>query len=207
MKTILVHPAYFPSIKQMAAIAQAQKVRWEVCDNFQKQTYRNRMYIAHSNGKLLLSVPLKRSKGTGHQKTSEVLVENDFPWQSLHWKSLQSAYRSSPFFEFYEDDLKPFFFEPVRYMLSHNLRIFKILAELLGLEVKESKTTSYEKNPEIIDFRFLADAKRQVNFEPEPYIQVLEESHGFIPNLSVLDLLFNLGPDSLNYLQNQKLKF
>ena len=110
---ILLHPTYFPSIVQMVAMAQADKIVFEVEDNYQKQTYRNRAYIAHSNGKLTLNVPIKHSKNGGRQKTKEVHVENSFPWQSQHWKSLQTAYRTSPFFEFYEDDLAPLFQEPV----------------------------------------------------------------------------------------------
>lgn len=105
MKTILLHPSYFPSIEQMAHIAQSEKVIWEVEDNYQKQTYRNRAYIAHSNGKLLLNIPIKHNKNGVRQQTKDVRMENDFPWQDHHWKSLQSAYRTSPFFEYYEDDL------------------------------------------------------------------------------------------------------
>ena len=207
MKKILLYPTYFPSIEQMAAIAQTENTVFEVEDNYQKQTYRNRAFIAHSNGRLLLNVPVKHSKSGNRQKTKEVMVENDFPWQELHWKSLQSAYRTSPFFEFYEDDLKPLFTETVSGLLDHNLKIFEILSELIGIETQISKTKSYETDPEIPDLRFLANAKRISDFKAEPYTQVLEANHGFLPNLSVLDLLFNEGPNALGYLEKASLTY
>ncbi len=207
MKTILLHPSYFPSIEQMAAVAQSEKVVFEVEDNYQKQTYRNRMFVAHSNGKLLLNIPIKHNKTKRRQKTKEVHVENDFPWQEQHWKSLQSAYRTSPFFEYYEDELKHLFTEPVEGLMAHNLKTFDVLCELIGIEIEVSKTTAYEKNPESIDLRNLIDAKRKLDFEAETYTQVHQANHPFLPNLSVLDLLFNEGPNVLSYLERQSLKF
>ncbi|MEH6765018.1 MAG: WbqC family protein [Aequorivita antarctica] len=205
MKTILLHPSYFPSIEQMVAVAQSEKVVFEVADNYQKQTYRNRMFIAHSNGKLLLNIPIKHNKLGKRQKTKEVMVENDFPWQEQHWKSLQSAYRTSPFFEYYEDDLKPLFTEPVGNLMEHNLKIFDLLCELIGIEVEVSKTTSFETAPEMIDLRILINSKRKSDFEGEAYTQVHEANHPFLPNLSVLDLLFNEGPNALTYLESHSL--
>ncbi len=207
MKTILLHPSYFPSIEQMAAVAQAEEVVFEVEDNYQKQTYRNRTFIAHSNGKLLLNIPIKHTKTGIRKKTKEVVVENDFPWQEQHWKSLQSAYRTSPFFEYYEDDLKPLFTESVGNLMEHNFKIFDLLCELIGIEVEVSTTNSFEKNPEISDLRILVDAKRKSAFQPETYTQVHEANHPFLPNLSVLDLLFNEGPNALSYLERVPLPF
>ncbi len=203
MKTILLHPSYFPSIEQMAVVAQAEKVVFEIQDNYQKQTYRNRAFIAHSNGKLLLNIPIKHTKTGKRQKTKDVIVENDFPWQEQHWKSLQSAYRTSPFFEYYEDDFEHLFTEPVKSLLEHNLKIFDLLCELIGIDVEISKTVSFETKPEITDLRFLIDAKRKTYFNPETYSQVHEANHSFLPNLSVLDLLFNEGPNALSYLDRQ----
>ncbi len=205
MKPVLLHPSYFPSIEQMAVVAQAESVVWETEDNYQKQTYRNRAFIAHSNGILLLNVPIKHSKSGNRQKTKEVLVENDFPWQENHWKSLQSAYRTSPFFEYYEDDLEYLFTVPAGSLLAHNLKIYETLAELIGIEVETSQSLVYDTKPEIDDLRILINSKRKSEFKPEPYIQVLEAKHGFLPNLSVLDLLFNEGPNTLSYLERQSL--
>lgn len=207
MKTILLHPAYFPSIEQMAAISQAEKVVFEIEDNYLKQTYRNRAYIAHSNGKLLLNIPIKHSHKGIKRKTKNVLIENDFPWQEQHWKSLRSAYRTSPFFEFYEDELQSLFAEPAESLMAFNFKIFEVLCELLGMEVEISKTTEYKTSVEITDLRFLIDAKRKTNFKVEPYTQVHQANHPFLPNLSVLDLLFNEGTNALLYLENQHLEF
>ncbi len=207
MKTILLHPSYFPSIEQMAAVAQAEKVVFEIQDNYQKQTFRNRTFIAHSNGKLLLNIPIKHNKNGKRKKSKEVIVENDFPWQEQHWKSLQSAYRTSPFFEYYEDDLEPLLTEPAEGLMEYNFKIFDLICELIGIDVEIEKTTTYETNPEITDLRFLVDAKRKTSFIPESYTQVHEANHSFLPNLSVLDLLFNEGPNALSYLEKAPLPF
>ncbi len=203
MDTILLHPSYFPSIEQMAAVVQSDKVIWEVMDNYQKQTYRNRTYIAHSNGKLLLNVPIKHDRNGKRQKTREVIAENDFPWQEQHWKSLQNAYRTSPFFEFYEDELEPLFTEKVENLLQHNFKIFHLLSGLIGYSPEEEHTVVYKDTPKVADFRFLINAKRKPTFILEPYTQVLQANHGFLPYLSILDLLFNEGPHSLSYLRRQ----
>src|SRR5699024_4458893 len=158
MKKILLHPTYFPSIEQMSYIAQADKVIWEVEDNYQKQTYRNRAYVAHSNGRLLLNIPVQHKHGY-RQKTKEIQPVTDFNWQKQHFKSLQTAYRTSPFFEFYEDDLEVLFTKEPHKLIDHNLKIFGLLCDLIGLEIETDQTETYESHPEIPDFRFLADAK------------------------------------------------
>jgi hypothetical protein len=187
----------------MVAIVAAKNVMFEVQDNYQKQTYRNRAYIAHANGKLLLNVPVKHSGGGSRQKTKDVIPEDNFPWQDQHWKSLQTAYRTSPFFEYYEDDLQPLFVKKVSNLLEHNLDIFEVLGELLGLSVDIGLTKRYEPEPEITDLRYLVEAKKEKAYTFTPYTQVLQAHHGFLPNLSVLDLLFNEGPNTLHYLEEQ----
>ncbi|MEZ4875294.1 MAG: WbqC family protein [Flavobacteriaceae bacterium] len=199
---ILLHPTYFPSITNMMAMAQASEVVFETEDNYQKQTYRNRTVIAHSNGKLPLHVPIQHSQKGLRQKTKEVRVDNSFPWQKQHWKSLQTAYRTSPFFEYYEDDLAPLFIQRVESLFEHNLAIFELLCELLGLEIPFSKTTEYLKNPPQKDLRFLVEAKKEQEFPLEAYPQVLQKEGDFLKNLSVLDLLFNEGPNAVFYLEN-----
>src|SRR5690606_23449833 len=205
MKTILLHPSYFPSIETMAHIVQADRVIWETEDNFQKQTYRNRAYIAHSNGKLLLNVPVKHIHGV-RQKSRDVLTDENVNWQKQHFKSIRIAYRTSPFFEYYEDDFEELFAHPAERLMEHNLRIYDFLQEILGFQKETSVTDKFEHEPEgVLDLRYLVNAKKDFGFVPEPYTQVLEEAHGFLPNLSVLDLIFNEGPQALTYLKNQKL--
>jgi hypothetical protein len=136
-----------------------------------------------------------------------VHIENDFPWQLHHWKSIQTAYRTSPFFEYYEDDLQPLFTEPVHSLLKLNLQIFDLICELLGVSPKVSRTETYELTPEIKDLRPLIEVKNNKGYLFKPYTQVLQAHHGFLPNLSVLDLIFNEGPAALNYLESQAFIF
>jgi len=189
----------------MVAIAVADEVIFEVEDNYQKQTYRNRTHITHTNGRLLLNIPIKHSKDGTRQKTKDVRVENDFPWQSQHWKSLQTAYRTSPFFEFYEDDLEHLFTKPVEKLMDHNLEIFGVISELIGLDISTSETDQYQVHSNYFDLRTLVVSKSEKPQNFTPYAQVFQGNHGFLPNLSILDLLFNEGPNTLHYLEEQKL--
>ena len=207
MKTILLHPTYFPSIVQMVAVVKTDELVFEIHDNYQKQSYRNRTYIAHANGRLLLNVPIKHTKNGTRQKTKEVTIENSFPWQIQHWKSLQSAYRTSPFFEFYEDDIAPIFINPAEQLLELNLSIFKLLCELIGFEKSYGTTSEYLMDSAKLDLRYLVEAKQQKKHLLSGYTQVMEANHGFLPNLSVLDLLFNEGPNALAYLESQKIEY
>ena len=110
---IIIHPTYFPSISHYIAMLQADLVTLEMEDNFQKQTNRNRMYIYSPNGVQLLNIPVKHSIDK-HQKYKDVRIENDFGWQKNHFKSLEAAYRTSPFFEYFEDDFRPLFEKKAR---------------------------------------------------------------------------------------------
>ena len=207
MKSILVHPTYFPSIIQVVAMVQAENVVFEVSGNYQKQSYRNRAYIAHSNGKLLLSIPIKHTGEGGKIKTKETQVEDAFPWQIQHWKSLESAYRTSPYFEYYEDDLKPLFFNSETSLLDFNMKAFKLVCELLDVEIAYTLTEEYLKTPPQTDLRFLANSKLKTEFNLKPYVQVLGDNYDFLPNLSILDLLFNEGTNAIGYLESQKIDF
>jgi hypothetical protein len=189
----------------MAAMIQASHIVFEVNDNYQKQTYRNRTYIAHSNGKLLLNIPIKHNRSDVRQKTRDVKTDNSFPWWSQHWKSLQSAYRSSPFFEYYEDDLYLFFNDSINSLLELNMKSWNVVCELLELAKEYSFTKSYIADTDVLDLRHLVVSKAEPNYNIIPYTQVLQDKHGFLSNLSILDLIFNMGPNAVHYLENQKL--
>lgn len=202
---ILLHPTCFPSIATFIAIAKAEKVVFEVHDNYQKQTYRNRCYVYAANGKLQLSIPVVFSQ-KNRQKYSEVKIANEYNWQDNHWKTLESAYKTSPFFEFYEDELKFLFHQIFDSILDFNLKCFDVLCDCLQLEVDYTKTELFNKSPENIDdLRPLVNAKKEIQLPFDKYQQVFSEKHGFISNLSILDLLFNEGPNALNYLESQTL--
>ena len=200
---ILIHPTYCPSIATFVAIAKADSVIMEVQDNYQKQTYRNRCYIYAANGKLQLSIPVVFSQ-KNRQKYSEVKIANTYKWQDNHWKSLESAYRTSPFFEFYADELQPLFTETFDTILEFNLKCFELICDCLQLELDYSKTEVYDKEPKnTIDYRALVNAKKETIIPLKPYTQVFKAKHGFINNLSILDLLFNEGTNAVSYLKSQ----
>ncbi|WP_289046336.1 WbqC family protein [uncultured Olleya sp.] len=203
---IVLHPTYFPSIAQFVAIAKAESLTFEIHDNFQKQSYRNRTYIYGANGKLQLSVPIIHSHKQ-RQLYKDVKISDVDNWQTVHWKSLESAYRTSPFFEFYEDELQPLFNVKSDFIFDHNLKCFEIVCECLQLDMTPKFTTTFEKetNANVKDYRSLSNARQQQNFNFEAYTQVFSPKHGFLSNLSILDLLFNEGTNALNYLENQSL--
>ncbi len=203
---ILLHPSYFPSIATFAAIAQHEVV-WEVHDNFQKQTYRNRCYISTDKGKHMLNIPIKHvGSKEGRQKYADVGTENSYNWKKEHWRTLETAYRTSPFFEFYEDELLPLYEGNEKSLYDFNQKTIGAIADCIGLEIPTEKTNKYQAKPEShFDARFLVDAKKERNWNIPPYSQVFEERHGFIPNLSVLDLLFNEGTNTLSYLKSLSL--
>ncbi|WP_242085289.1 WbqC family protein [Aestuariivivens sediminis] len=203
---ILIHPTYFPSIAHFVAIAKATEVRFEMEDNFIKQTYRNRAYIYGANGKLALNVPIIHSQ-KNRQKYRDVKIFNEEQWQSVHWKSLLSAYSTSPFFEFYKDELAILFQKPFHFILDFNLICFEILCDCLQLDPDTTKSDMYRKSIEShLDLRYLVQAKKEQPQDFRPYTQVFNSKHGFIPNLSVLDLLFNEGPNALTYLKSQEIR-
>ncbi len=206
MSRILIHPTYFPDIISFAHLAQYEVV-WEVQDHYQKQTYRNRTYIATDQGRQMLNIPIKHVGGSqGRQDYRAVKLENSYPWQRQHWRGLQTAYRTSPFFEFYEDDLLPLFEKEFTYLMDLNLETTRVLCDCLQLDFPEEKTTRWEAAPGgIIDSRKLVNAKAAFPVEIPEYRQVFMERHGFIQNLSTLDLLFNLGPEAPSYLDELKL--
>ena len=203
---VLLHPTYFSPISQYVAIANAKELVFEIEDNFQKQTYRNRCYIYTADGKHLLNVPIQHTKGI-KQKTKDVKIDYKDDWHKLHLKTLQTAYSSSPFFEFYIDDLKPIFEKRVTFLLDLNLMCHELIMDALQLEIPYSKTSEYQKDVQFLDARKLAIAKTKDEIHLARYIQVFEQNKGFISNLSILDLLFMEGPNALNYLENQTIDF
>lgn len=202
---ILLHPSFLPNIASCVGIVNSHgPITFEVCDTYQKQTYRNRTHIFSANGKLALNVPVRYSQ-KNRQLYRDVQIANDEKWQSLHWKSLQSAYRTSPFFEYYEDDLAALFHSRQNYIMEFNFRCLDMISECLQFDLSYDTSTSFEKDPSTRDLRFLINARKETEFSIEPYTQVFSIKHGFLNNLSILDLLFNEGPNTLNYLQGQNI--
>lgn len=204
MNTIL-HPAYFPPVAHFVALVNTRVV-FETADNYQKQTYRNRMYVYGPNGRQLLTVPVKHTGKNGRQRYKDVKIEYAFNWRKQHWKTLETLYRSSPFFEFYEDDIRPVFSKAHPFLTDLTLETIATVCNCLQMDFSPETTKAYQETiPGATDLRTLTDAK--TGFDPsfEEYSQVFGERYGFMSNLSILDLLFNLGPAAVAYLERQNL--
>ncbi|QMU63901.1 MAG: hypothetical protein GKR88_06060 [Flavobacteriaceae bacterium] len=193
-------PTYFSPVSQFSEIVRADRVTFETEDNFQKQSYRNRCYIYGANGRQLLNIHVSHTNSPERKKTKDTIISGEFPWQRHHYKSLKIAYNSSPFFEFYEDDLMAIFNKKYKFLLDVNLDTFSFFNEALDLNISYAKTTTYIINADVTDFRFLANAKQHINDSFKPYVQVFDNKYGFIENLSMLDLLFMEGPNAVSYL-------
>ena len=201
----LLHPTYFPTIASFSLLVTTPCVL-EVSDNYQKQTYRNRTYIYGANGKQILTVPILHTGGeTGRQLYKDVRVDNQVAWQKLHWKTLQTAYRTSPFFEYYEDKIAPIFIQKHTFLLDLNIRTIEVVLDCLHKEITWEKTTTYEPTYEgLSDCRYLTNAKEAYQVDQAPYYQIFSDKHGFIPNLSILDLLFHEGNQTISLMTRDK---
>ena len=227
LSTALLSTTYFGPIQWYQKLNRYDLCVIEQFDNFQKQTYRNRCRIATANGSQVLTVPVERTEGKCLMR--DVRISDHGAWRHLHWNALQSAYGESPFFEFYADDLHPFFERRWTFLLDFNMDITNKLCELLDIHPRLSLTTSYipsmfgeeeksfgkeEKTPvedekfreemePFIDFREAIHPKHPLpdaDFAPRPYYQQHAPRNGFQPNLSILDLLFNEGNEAIFFL-------
>jgi hypothetical protein len=203
MTHTLLPLAYAGPIAHWVPICKQQPTLWEVEDFYQKQTYRNRMEIHAANGKLVLSIPIQHLGFDGHQHYKDVQIANEFAWQRNHWLSLKTAYQSSPFFEYYEDDLAPLYQQKYKTLLAFNKQVMETICELLQLQAPQKTTQTYEKDSPHHDLRHLIDAKTPKTTTVFEYTQVFSHKNGFIPNLSILDLLFNMGPETVPLLKSQ----
>tara|TARA_B110000483_G_scaffold78069_1_gene97312 strand:- start:1322 stop:1921 length:600 start_codon:yes stop_codon:yes gene_type:complete len=190
-----VCPAYLPSVNYMAWIVAQKEIGFIISKHFQKQTFRNRTEIYGPNGKLNLIIPIVHRKDLDHQLDKNVLIHQENSWQKNHWRSLETSYRSSPFYEYYEHDLYPFFHTRQENLMDLNIQLILKILSLLRVDkdiIKEEEVTN--------EFRVLILAKQKVNKSNPIYSQVFASKHGYLDNLSILDLLFNLGPESIDYL-------
>ena len=203
LNTILLSTAYLPPIEYFSFLINSDKQIIEKYETYKKQTYRNRCYIFGSNGKLALTIPIKKPEGN-HTKTNEIIISYSEDWQQIHWKSIESSYNSSPFFLFYKEELKNLYQKKYKYLLDHNNNFLKLICDFLDIEITPGLTSEFIKNPKnILDLRNSISPKnssQEKNYKK--YSQVFANKHGFIPNLSIIDLLFNTGPEAIDYLTN-----
>ncbi len=197
---LLIHPNYLPAISQLKLIIDSKKLIFEINDNFQKQTHRNRTYIYGANGLLLLSIPVIHSQ-KNRKKFKDVKIAYDYDWLTQHLKSFQISYRSSPFFEYYEDKLVDLYVRREKYLYDFNLRSIDVLFDMLQINLEYDFTKGYsEQYSDILDYRNNYK-KLNSSFKIKEYTQVFESKHGYIENLSVIDLIFNEGPNAINFLK------
>lgn len=202
--TALLSSAYFPPVQWMQKLHIYNKVYVERNDNFCKQTYRNRCVIATANGVQALTVPIERFEGA-KCPMRDIQISDHGEWRHLHWNAIVSAYGESPFFDYYADDLRPFFERKWKYLFDFDMEIVDKLCELLDVRPNISLTDSYADAALLCadDLRDVIRPKHPAAdplFAPRPYCQVYASRHGFQSNMSVLDLLCNEGPEGIFYL-------
>ena len=210
MSTALLQTTYFGPIQWYQKLYRYDHCLIEQYDSFQKQTYRNRCVIATANGTQALTVPIEHLPLTSHPSplVKDLRISDHNQWRRVHWNALQSAYSESPFFEYYADDLRPFFEKKYDFLIDFNEDIRQKVCELIDFKpsveyTKEFTSDNSLQTSVIFDFRDVINAKHpkpDADFEAKAYWQVFQHKHGFQPNLSILDLLFNMGPESIFYL-------
>lgn len=204
---ILLSSFYLAPISYYAALFHAEYGRIEVHDTYRKQSYRNRCIIGGANGAHALSIPIVKPD-RAQCKMQDIRIADHGQWQHLHWNAIVSAYNSSPFFQYYEDDFRPFYEKKFDFLLDFNEGLRGLVCKLLYIDTPIEFSSEYIKSPlpEILDLRESIDPKRPpVKTEWKEYYQVFTEKHGFISDLSIIDLLFNMGNESRLYLIENEL--
>lgn len=201
---ILLPIFYLPPISWFAVFLKDEnEVVLEQFENFPKQTYRNRANIYGANGRLSLIIPTRH---TGKRIMKETEISHRENWQQLHWKSIKTAYQSSPYFEFYEEKLEKIFEFKTDSLIEFNLNALKIIQDILKTEKAYSLNNDYVKIPLEENYREKFSAKKETEFEMEEYYQTFSDKLGFEKDLSILDLICNKGPETLTYLKNIQTK-
>ena len=204
MRRILLSTAYLAPIQYYTKLLKYDEIYIEACENFIKQTYRNRCKIYSANGELSLTIPVKKIEPKTNIK--DIRIDYDTNWRKIHWKSIESAYKSSPFFEYYQDELIPYYTKKYNYLIDFNTELQSVILSNLDILVKISFTKQYISRNEIeyTDMREAIHPKKKskdAKFRMVEYTQVFQKKYGFIPNLSILDLLFNEGPNASEILK------
>ncbi|WP_226064422.1 WbqC family protein [Kaistella polysaccharea] len=201
---ILLPIFYLPPISWFSFFVDPEnEIIFEQYENFPKQTYRNRTNIYGANGKLSLIIPMNHN---GTRLLKDIEVSTREKWQKIHWKSIKTAYQTTPYFEFYEDQLAEIYTLKTKSLLEFNLHAIKVIQKILKIEKKFTLTEEYIREPESLNYRNHFSAKEKIGVDLEEYFQSFSDKYGFLPDLSILDLICNKGPESLTYIKNIKFK-
>jgi len=191
---LIVSSAYLAPVAYYACMIASENVLIECYDNYEKQSYRNRCCILTANGVQDLTIPIEK---TGKTIMKDVRISMHDDWQVKHWRSIESAYNSSPYFEYYADDFKRFYENKWEFLFDFNQEIQQMILELLESEITIKHTINYQTYAEnSVDLRQRVHPKKKLDFNVKNYYQVFDLKYGFTPNLSIIDLLFNMGPES-----------
>lgn len=195
--SICLSSAYLAPVEYYVALAKANTVYLEQFDSYEKQTYRNRCNILTANGICALTIPVEKSSEL-KTLTRDIRISAHNDWQTQHWRTIETAYNTSPFFEYYIDDLMPFYEKKWVFLWDFNIEIQNKILELLEIEKKLKFTEGFSliTDANTLDLREQIHPKKASNIELMPYYQVFERKFGFIPSLSIIDLLFNMGNES-----------
>lgn len=207
--TVWLTTAYWGPVQYYSKLFRYRHVVTEQFDHYTKQTYRNRCVIASPDGPLALTVPTVKYEGL-KCPMKDIRISDHGNWRHLHWNALESAYRNSPFFEYYADDFRPFYEKKWEFLLDFNLAIQDTVCRLVDLAPQISRSDQF-LDADAADAQGAEDCRfsihprvsfeQDAHFEAVPYYQVFSDRIGFLPNLSMADLLFNMGPESLLVLQ------
>lgn len=198
MESILFLP-YFGNLEFYHELKKADQAILEIHDTYPKQTFRNRTQILGANGLLNLSIPVIKPNGS-KSKTHEIQIDYSEDWQKNHLKSIESAYKNSPFYDYYDREIEALILTEDKFLIEKNERILDFFVKALGISTPVKLSGTYIENEDVKDFRNVISPKVKSSFECDPYIQVFADRFEFQDNLSILDLLFNEGPNASTYL-------
>lgn len=187
---------YLAPVSLYVHLYTAERMLTDLDTPFVKQTYRNRTIIAAENGALSLTVPVVHNGGI-KQAMRDVRISEHGNWRRMHWNAIVSAYKKSPFFDYYADDFRPFYEKRYEFLADFNLQLHATVCNLLGLDRKVVALSNKEHSTQTQDVRPLVEPSTTSMNAPQHYYQVFEQRNGFLPNLSIADLLFNMGPEGL----------